>query len=207
MIIQWYGQACFKITGQSQDVNLLIDPLDPSCGLKLPKVHPDLLLVSTQKLASANDASFKSSESQPFLITHEGEYEVKGAFIYAVKVDSTHLFSIGLDDLFVVHAGTLKRTLTEHEIDQLGRVDILILPIGGGEVLDAKRACEVILQLEPRIVIPMQYKIPGLKGEYATLETFCKEYGVKDCEKNDKLKISKKDLPLEETEIMCLSIC
>ena len=144
-------------------------------------------------------------ETTPFLITHEGEYEVKGAFIYGVKTENTILYSIGLDDLFVMHAGALNRPLTEREIDSLGRVDILLLPVGGGAVLDAKRAIEVIQQLEPRVVIPMQYKIPLLKGEYAPLEIFLKEYGVSECEKIDKYKISKKDLPTEETEVVCLS--
>ncbi len=203
MTIQWYGHACFKLTGNTQDVSILIDPFDASSGLKPPKNTSDITLVTTQNSLHNSLTNLKGDKEQPFVIQYPGEYEVKGAFVYGIFLGSTVMYSIGLDELFVVHTGSLNRQLTADEIDQLGRVDILLISIGG-KGFTPGTAVELINQLEPRIVIPMQYAIPGINGEYGTLDAFLKEFGVKECEKIDKFKIAKKDLPAQDTQITCL---
>ena len=71
-------------------------------------------------------------------------------------------------------------------------------------MLDVKKASQVISQIEPRIVIPMYYKIPGVKEKLDSVENFCKVMGVKSSEKIDRFRIQKKDLPQEEMKIIVL---
>jgi L-ascorbate metabolism protein UlaG (beta-lactamase superfamily) len=181
----------------------------------LPKLHADIVTISAnQECHNFTDAIKKDESHLPFIITGPGEYEAKGIYVYGIplvkktkekKAPYTTLYSFNIDDIFVGHMSELDRELTEHELDQLGRIDILLLPVGDRECLDPKTAIEVISQIEPRIVIPMQYKLPGLKLDQNPIDAFLKEYGVKDIEKVDKLKITKKELPAEETKIIALN--
>jgi L-ascorbate metabolism protein UlaG (beta-lactamase superfamily) len=85
----------------------------------------------------------------------------------------------------------------------LAGVDILMIPVGGNDSLDAKKAVEVVSQIEPRIVIPMHYAATGIKVALDSVEKFIKELGIKPREE-EKLKISKKDLPQEDMELVIL---
>lgn len=217
MIIQWYGHACFKLQGQNDEVSIVIDPFDPSTGWKLPKFQADITAISTDTPDyNFSDAVKRTDQKTPFVVEGPGEYEVKGVFIYGIdilkkkesekgKEARTTIYSFSFDELYVLHCGSLNRLLTEKEIDQIGKVDILLLPVGGGSAMDSKTAVECIAQIEPRIVIPMQYKLSGLKNDLGSIEQFLKEYGVKAGETSDKLKISKKELPIEETKIIVLN--
>jgi L-ascorbate metabolism protein UlaG (beta-lactamase superfamily) len=86
----------------------------------------------------------------------------------------------------------------------LDGVDVLLLPVGGGEVMDAKAANEAISEIEPRVVVPLYYDIPGIKAKLASVNVFCKELGVCTREDVNKLKLTKKDLPAEDMLVMVL---
>ena len=149
--------------------------------------------------------SVKAREGDaPFFITSPGEYEVKRVFVYGVQAKKCILYVAGIDELYIAHLGTLNRTLTEQELDALGRIDVLLLPVGGGSVLDPKTAVEVVGQIEPRIVVPMMYALAGIKTDLRPVEDFLKEYGTVDASREDKLKVQKKDLPAEETKVVVL---
>ncbi len=217
MIIQWYGHACFKLQGYSDEVTIVTDPFDPSTGWKLPKFQADITTISTDTPDhNFSDAVKKTDSKTPFVLRGPGEYEVKGVFMYGIDISKkresekrketrTTIYSFSFDELYVLHCGSLDRLLTEKEIDQIGKVDILLLPVGGGSAMDSKTAVECIGQIEPRIVIPMQYKLSGFKSDLGSVEQFLKEYGVKATETSDKLKIFKKELPAEETKIIVLN--
>ena len=81
----------------------------------------------------------------------------------------------------------------------------MLIPVGGKYTLNAKKAVEVISQVEPRIVIPMHYKVPGLKLDIEGVDKFVKELGIKPTNE-EKLKINKKDLPQEDMELVILSM-
>jgi L-ascorbate metabolism protein UlaG (beta-lactamase superfamily) len=212
MTIHYYGLSCFRLTSTLHDVSVLIDPPFQSAGWKIPRVNPDIVLFSSH----SHQVPFKSKDgSASFAVTSPGEYEVKNIFVYGVDAkkkntkgkgeEHTTFFVLAVDDVFVGHVGGLDRPLTEHELDQLGRIDILLLPVGGGSSLDAKGALEVVGQIEPRIVIPMEYKIPGLKGDLHPVDDFLKEYGTKDVKRDDKLKVMKKDLPAGDMSVIILN--
>ncbi len=201
MILHYYGLSAFRLSSASNDVTVLLNPFEQSSGWKMPRVTPDIVLYSD---STRDEISLKTKDGHfPFIVKYPGEYEVQNIFIYGVGVDAhTTLFVLGIDDLYVGYLGGINRTLTEKELDALGRIDVLLLPVG--DALRVSAAVDVIGQIEPRIVIPMSYKLPGLKGDYKPVTDFLKEYGIKDSEELDKLKLTKKDLPSTETKVIVL---
>jgi len=89
-------------------------------------------------------------------------------------------------------------------MEKLEGLDILFIPVGGNAVLDVKQASQVVSQIEPRIVIPMYYRILGVKEKLDSVDSFCKVMGAKSSEKIERLRIQKKDLPQEEMKIIVL---
>lgn len=215
MIISWFGQSCFKIQGEKSI--LVTDPFDNSFGLKMPRLAADVVTTSHDHKDHNNTKMVKGiTENQPFIIDSPGEYEVKNIFIYGVKAYHDNkegqergeniIYRIGIDGISIAHLGDLGHALSNGQIEKLEGVDILMIPVGGSYTLNAKQATEVISQIEPQIVIPMHYHIPGLKTpkKLDSADTFCKEIGVCPTEKITKYKINKKDLPSEKMEIVIL---
>ena len=213
MQISWLGHSCFKIEtkGNGDAVTIIIDPYDDSLGLKMPSLKADIVLVSHDHFDHNNVAAVRG---EPFVITTPGEYEIKKVFVYGVPTyhDTTQGSERGLntawridaEGLSLAHLGDLGHVLTEQQLSILEGVDILCLPVGGVYTIDAKAASEVVSQIEPRLVIPMHYKIPGLKVDIAPLEAFAKEMGIKT-DTVDKLKVTKKELINEDTKVIVLA--
>ncbi len=200
MIITYYGLTCFRL--QVNGLSLLIDPVDVKTGLKLPRMQNDIMLLS-------HGPKSKASSDKTFLADCPGEYEIKGCFIYGIPVnnnkESKVMFLVELEGIRIAHLGILAQPkLTETQLDKLEGVDILMVPVGGGESLTSNQATEIISDLEPRLVIPMYYQLPGLKIKLDSLEKFKKELAVKS-ESADKLKITKKELLQEETRMVILN--
>ncbi len=211
MNITWLGQACFKIEikSQNEDVSIITYPFDADkTGLKLPRtITADLVLQTGQTLAHPVETR---EGKRPFVVGGPGEYEVKGVFIYAIPIvgetpeqNGGHIFWIEAEDMVLVHPGPLARIPKEDELQKIEDLDILFVPVGGGTLLDAKKAAEFTSDLEPRIVIPMLYKIPGVTGNLQGVEPFLKAVGEKS-ETIPKLKISRKELPAEEMRVVVL---
>jgi len=203
MYISWHGQNCFKI--QSEKNTLIIDPFDPKeTGLKLNAPKADIVALTDP---SSDTKEVKPITEEIFRIDSPGEYEVKGIFVYAIglKDKNNLIYHIESEQVSIGHLGNLNRALSEQELEQLNGIDILLLPTGGNSVLDAKKATDLISQIEPRIVIPMHYALPGLKEKLDSVDNFCKEIGSCEKGKLDKLKITKKDLPVEETKYYILN--
>lgn len=209
MQITWLGQSCFKIQGK--EVTVVTDPYNKELGLKLPRLFADILTVSHGHYDHSN---IEAVSGNPFIISTPGEYEIKGVFIYGIP--SFHdnkqgaergpntLYLFEFEGLKIVHLGDLGHLLIDDQLDKLQSVDILLIPVGGIYTINAEQASEVISQIEPRIVIPMHYKIPGLKENLDGISKFSKEMGIKETEAIDKLRITKKDLPQEETKVVIL---
>jgi L-ascorbate metabolism protein UlaG (beta-lactamase superfamily) len=213
MIITWLGHSCFKLQDKigADGVTLITDPYSKETGLKLPSLEADLVTISHDHDDHNNVSAVKGN---PRVINCAGEYDVKGIFVEGI--DSFHdeangekrggniIYRIEIDDISIAHLGDLAHTLDNTELEKLVGTDILLIPVGGHYTLDAKKAVEVISQIEPRMVIPMHYRHPEVKIELDDLEKFIKELGVVPTHE-EKLKISKKDLPAEEMELVVLS--
>lgn len=216
MDIIWFGQACFKLKGKNATV--VIDPYDSDfTGLKLPKdLQADVVLSThTHKDHNNTSAVTTTSGTKPMVFDKPGEYEVSGVAV--TGINSFHdnsqgsqrglntIFHILFDNLDIVHLGDLGQAkLSEEQIAQIGQTDILLIPIGSIYTIDAKAASDIVSQLEPKIIIPMHYKIDGLKFELEGVDGFLKEMGAEGVVSVPKLSISKEKLP-EEPQVVVLS--
>lgn len=211
MIITWYGQACFKI--QSGELVIVIDPFSKEIGLTPPRFRADLVAITHQHYDHANAESLAG---EPFLINGPGEYETKGVYVHGISTfhDTTQgqergtntLYKIEVEDLKILHMGDFgENAIRQETLEQIGEVDILMVPVGGKYTIDAELAAKTVKQIEPRFVIPMHYKIPGLKLSLDGVESFLKEMGAAKTQAQEKFTVKKKDAAGEEkTEVIVL---
>lgn len=216
MQIIWHGQSCFQILttrGKNESLNIVIDPFDETIGLRIPKLEADILLVTHPHPDHKN---IKAVGGNPFLIENPGEYEVKGVFVQGIhswhddkggkERGGNTIYTIEAEDLKLCHLGDLgQKELTEEQVEKIGEIDILMIPVGGVYTISAKEAIKVMAQLEPKITIPMHYQIPKLKLKLDGVDKFLKALGIKKIEPVKKLTIKKKDILPEEAKIIVLS--
>lgn len=215
MNITWHGLSCFEIQSKTPEgeVTIVIDPFDNSTGLRLPKtIEAQLLLVSHNE-EDANNV--QAVQGQPKVLDVQGEFEVRGVFVYAFSMFLKReekkgtpienlIFRIEIEGMHLAHLGAIDRELNDEELQQLENIDILMVPVGGGSVLGSKQASEVIAQIEPRVVIPMTHHFSSEKTKLESVETFCKELGSCRREDLNKYKVSRKDLPEDDMLIVTL---
>ncbi len=216
MQITWHGQSLFQIKTNSQDnnsVNIVINPFNKDIGLRLPKLEADILLVTHQHKDHNN---IKAVLGDPFLIDGPGEYEIKDVFIRGIPSfhDNSQgkergkniIYTIESEGLKVCHLGDLgQKELTEDQVDIIGPVDILLIPVGGNFTISAKESAKILSQIEPKIIIPMHYALPKLKVKLDTSDDFLKAFGIKSLEPIKKLSIKKKSIAADEAKIILLS--
>ncbi|MFY9463327.1 MAG: MBL fold metallo-hydrolase [Candidatus Sungiibacteriota bacterium] len=201
MVITWYGQACFKI--QSGDLVIAIDPFDKEIGFTPPRFRADVAMVTH---GHHDHANLESLGGEPFAITGPGEYEVKGVLVRGIETfhDAARGRERGLNTIYVIevegvrilHMGDFgEEKMREETLEAIGDIDILMIPVGGVYTIEGDAAAKIARQIESSIVIPMHYKIPGLKVPLQGSEQFLKEMGVKDPGAQEKLTIKKKDIP------------
>ena len=211
MTITWFGQSCFRI--EAKEGSMLIDPFSPDIGLKPPKIKDDLVLVSHNHYDHNN---VEDAPAETFIIKNPGEYEKNGIAVLGIHSyhDKTEgkergpntIYVIKAEDMTVCHLGDLgQEKLDEKQVEEIGDVDILMIPVGGSYTINYKEALEVISQIEPKIVIPMHYKVKDLNIEIESADKFVKELGLTP-EKVDKFKIVKKNLPDEEEKLVMFNI-
>lgn len=211
MDIYFYGQSCFKLKGKNAAV--LIDPYKMEfTGLKLPRDLSAQIAVSTHNHDDHNNLQAVTDASLE--ITGPGEYEVAGISVTGVSTfhdkengaqrGKNTIYNICVDGLNIVHLGDLGHTLSENAVDEIGATDILLVPVGGTYTIDSKTASDIVSSLEPKIVIPMHYMLPGLKFELSPVGDFLKEMGFEGVEPLPKLSITKDKLP-DELQVVVLS--
>lgn len=217
MIINYYGHACFKLKGSEGTV--VTDPYQDYIGFELPNLSADIVTVSHDNPGHNNYKAISGTarRKNPFIIEKAGEYQVQGVSVFGAKTyqddhqgsvrGENFVFSILADGLRVCHLGGLAHQLEDKDITEIGLVDILFLPVGGGLSLAPKDALKVARSLEPNIVIPMLYKMDDHNdknfADLNTLEEFVKVYEAEP-QPIDKLNISRSNLP-EEMELVVLS--
>ena len=207
MDFQYFGGGCVLIT--TKKLQILIDPPKPEYKLKLPKLKPDVILKT-----EVGSEGFKHNGE--FLIESPGEYEIKGVMIQGIparlhidkKEDRRRaiMYSITTGDLHTLVTGNISPGLNEAQLEAIGEIDILTIPVGGkGLTLDANSAAKLVSQLEPRYVIPIHYAED--KANYPvpqdSIGNFLKEIGSETTNPQAKFKITNKDLA-EDTQIIVL---
>jgi len=208
MELTWYGLGCFRITERGMST-IVTDPFTAKAGLGTPKIKGDIVTIShlgngTSRYSEENVNGFKHRLDGP------GEYELGGVFINGiasprktVEEKRNIIFVCNFDGLRVAHLGELNKVPSQTQTDALGSVDILLLPVGGHDVLNASQASEVISMIAPSIVIPTMFEESGLKYTYEPLDKFVREMGITEITPESSLKISKSALP-EEPQVVFL---
>lgn len=211
--IYFLGQACFRIKGKK--TTIVVDPYDSDfIGLSSLKLEADIVCVTHEhKDHSAVENVKGVDESGAFVISGPGEYEIRGVNI--VGISSFHddkegtergrnvIYQMTVDGVNIVHVGDLgQKKLTQAQVEEIS-CDVLLLPVGGVYTIDGKEAVEIISQLEPKVVIPMHYKLPKLKVDLKDVSEFLTAVGKEKIEPLPKYSISEDKIP-QETEVVVL---
>jgi L-ascorbate metabolism protein UlaG (beta-lactamase superfamily) len=207
--ITWLGLSCFRIRG-SQAV-IITDPFPPDLGYTLGKQTADIVTVSHPHPSHSYDQGINSEHR---LVKGPGEYEISGVLILGIGTyhDSVKgqsrgkntIYLMEIDGVNVLHLGDIGHVLSDDQVEEIGNVDVLLLPVGGVSTINAAMAAEVMRKLEPKVVIPMHYKTEKGSRDLEPVENFLKEMGQTQVEPRPKLNVSRSNLPLT-TEVVVLT--
>jgi L-ascorbate metabolism protein UlaG (beta-lactamase superfamily) len=207
--IAWLGHACFRIKGR--DATIITDPYERSLGLNLGRQTAEIVTVSHD---TPNHGATDQVVGQPRIVRGPGEYEIRGVMISGVSTAGERTpsgfsrntaYAIEIDELLVCHLGDLGKTLTADQIEALKDADVLLVPVGGLCTVSPAEAAEVVSQLEPKLVVPMHYQVPGINLNLEPLDRFCREMGVEEVRTQPKLTVTRSSLP-DETTVTVLEL-
>lgn len=214
MNIAWNGLGSVVVTAKigQDEVSLVTNPFASAGSLKFPKNVPASLVVKSHVGDDTNNdvavVPEHEGDKSPFVIDHAGEYEVRGMFvtgIFAPKKDGTphSIYRFDAESMHIGFLGAIDRPLSSKEQEELGAVDILLIPAGGEGVLSASAAAQAVAQIEPRIVIPMY--VSAAEGDGAgDVSAFVREMSAPQ-ETVAKFKITRAALPEDELRVVILS--
>lgn len=203
MDITFFGAGTVRLSGKAQTI--LCDPFGPEAGLgKLPS----RINVVTK---SGPEGFGEVPEAQTF--DSPGEFEIGGVMITGVQarlnIDESEkrgtIFAIKIDGINVVVLGNVAPDLSQGQIEPLGTIDVLVIPVGGhGLSLEPADAAQLVARLEPSYVIPVHFDDGATKYPVPQdgVELFLKEVGSHP-EEIAKLKVNIREMPAE-TEVVLL---
>ena len=207
MDLTWYGLSCFRITERGQ-ATIVTDPYGEQIGLSLPKLKGDIVTSSHEADGHNNVSAIQGS---PNSLSGPGEYEIGGVFIVGIASPRKSrderrntMFLFDFNGLTVAHLGDIDVLPTQSQIDAFGEVNVLLLPVGGGNTLTASQASELVSMIEPSIVVPMHYAQEDITIELDSVDRFLKEMGATNVTEESSLRVTASSLP-EETQIILLS--
>lgn len=197
--IQYIGQSCVRLRGKEGVV--VSDPFVKANGFDPGKPAAHIVTLSNSSGERLNASAVKPMKEQVFVIDGPGEYEVGGIMINGIRTyrdtekgaqrGYNTIYVLQLDDITFCHLGELGHNLTTHQLEDIGTVDVLFVPVNGG--LSPAQVTELVASIEPRTVIP-------LYDTAEQLEKFTQELGLKDVEPQDKLTVTPTTLPAEGEE-------
>jgi len=207
--INWYGQTCFRLSGHNS-LSVVTDPYSPDIGLTLAKLAADIVTVShhdgTCDYLPAVRGTFR-------LFDGPGEYEIGGVFVTGVStyaddkggrlhgLNTVYAFDFG--GTTICHLGRLGHVPTPSQVKDLGSINVLLVPAGGGGSLTSTQASEVIGLFEPDIIVPMRYRIPGIVEDLESVDHFLKELGMEGLDSQETLTVRNGSVT-EETDVVVL---
>lgn len=181
MKLTWFGHACFLI--EHQNVRILTDPFDSSVGYKVPNVTVDIVTESHQHF-DHNAHHLLKGDFQ--VVKEAGEYNFKSVKIKGVKTfhDESQGSKRGINIVFVfqfegwklAHLGDLGHVLSPQQVEQIGQVNVLLVPVGGTFTIGPEEAKRVVEQLQPNVVVPMHYKTKYIRFDLRPVEDFLKSF-------------------------------
>jgi len=227
LTIKWLGQACFLITTMAGS-NIVFDPYPAQIGRAMPPVKADVVFVSHAHFDHNAVDALKSSRNvhqalagktsdrgqftigkclrtQKAIVCSKKNVTYKSILTYHDSSEGKERGTntvrlVVVDDVRICHLGDLGHLLTKAQVKAIGRVDVLMIPVGGVYTIDAGQAQQVVGQLKPKIVLPMHYKTPWLKVNLDPVDKFLA--GFKRVKYADKIQVSKASLPKETTVVV-----
>ncbi|MFZ2522475.1 MAG: MBL fold metallo-hydrolase [Minisyncoccia bacterium] len=208
MIITYHGADFFKVS--FGETTIAVNPISKDSEIKGKSFGSDITLVSLNSPEHNGSDSTSRGEKESFLINGPGEYEVSGVFIkgflsksnYGGKERINTIYTVSLEGISLCFLGALsEKELSSETKEGIDGVDILFVPIGGGDVLDPAVAHKVAVQFEPKIIIPSHFEEVGEKD---SLKKFLKESGEEGIKPVDKLTVKRKDLEGKEGDVLVL---
>ncbi len=183
MELTWYGLSCFRLSERGA-ASVVTDPYSDEFGYELPRPRGEIITISCDE-ATRNAAKAVRGPSR--VLDGPGEYEIGGVFVTGVALIGSKprkdaprrnvVFTFEYDGVTLCHLGGLNHIPSQSQIEALGAVDILLTPVGGGDLISTAQAAEVITMLEPSLVIPMHYHVPPIKLWLPRLAAFLEEMG------------------------------
>ncbi|MEK7628079.1 MAG: MBL fold metallo-hydrolase [Patescibacteria group bacterium] len=208
MIITYHGAECIKMS--AGETTLAFNPISKESKLKAVSFGADVVFVTLNHPDTNGIEQVARGGKQPFVVQGPGEYEVAGMTIAGFSTKSRYgdqerfntAFVLNFDGMNVVYLGALADEKLAGEVtEDLERIDVLFVPIGGDGVLSADEAHKLVVALEPHIIIPIHWD--GV-GEKDALKHFLKESGAQDVKPVEKLTVKAKDALAMEGEVVVL---
>lgn len=175
----WLGHSSFYLESPA-GVRLVTDPYGPQVSPAAPVVTADVVTISHEHFDHNYIDGIKGDPQVWRGLTPDGaDWEKVDRTlkdVHACTVPTYHdnvagtkrgknaVFVLEIGDLRLVHLGDLGHVLSNEQVRQIGRVDVLMLPVGGYFTIDAGQAWQVANALKPLVVLPMHYLVPGMQG-------------------------------------------
>jgi L-ascorbate metabolism protein UlaG (beta-lactamase superfamily) len=203
MDITYLGHSSFKI--KTRTATVITDPFDPEMvGLKYSGVEGEIVTVSHEH--RDHNATGRVSGIKK-IVAGPGEYEIMGVSIIGypsfhdakegVERGKNTIYVIEADGLRLAHLGDLGHVLSDDLVNQMGAIDVLMVPVGGKFTIGPKEAAEIVNKIDPYFILPMHFKAAGLNAEQFAdiepVETFLKETGM-TVENLPKFTIKREDI-------------
>lgn len=210
MIITYHGVDFFKVS--FGDTTLAINPISKDSEIKGTRFGSDITLISLNSPEHSGAEVTSRGDKESFIISGPGEYEVRGVFIkgflsksmYGGEEHINTIYTVNLEGINLCFLGALSdEKLSAPTLEAIDGVDILFVPIGGGDVLSPAVGHKLAVQFSPKLIIPSHY---GDVGEKDALKKFLKEAGEESIKPVDKLTIKKKDLDGKEADVVVLDV-
>ena len=204
--ITWYGLSCFRISERAR-ITVVTDPFSDSIGIPVPKLKSEMVTISHDV---PGHGFVDAVKSDPHVLRGPGEYEIGGVFATGVAMHNPETgqqnvaYLFDYDNLTVLHLGDLSHVPQQSDVEALGQVNVLLVPVGGGNSLRAEQAAEVVALIEPYFVVPMHYEQPGVNIALDSVEKFLKAMGVSKPQELDTLRVSAADTP-EQPQVVVLT--
>tara|TARA_B100000029_G_scaffold501715_2_gene575672 strand:- start:870 stop:1514 length:645 start_codon:yes stop_codon:yes gene_type:complete len=199
MEIIWLGHSCFRL--RSQETVVITDPFPDSIGMALENRSAHIVTISNNNV---NHSYTDDVSGNPKMFSAPGEYEysgvsVKGAMTpldeLAKREERNIAFTITLDGINICHLGKLTTPLTTAIVDELGPIDVLLVPVGGHGLIELNGIQQIMQDFDPKIVIPMQYKTQGLQIDLDTVDAFLTMQSSSELQPQPRISVTPSNLP------------
>ena len=178
MKIKWLGHSSFLIESE-RGIKIITDPFDETLGYKLPRIKANIVTVSHEHFdhnyvrgVKGRPVVFKGPVSRE---SHKMEFKGISSYhdnVYGGQRGLNIIFVIKADGLNLCHLGDLGHILNSDQLDEIGKVDILFIPVGGLYTINSSHATQIIEAIKPKITVPMHYKTDAIKFSIDPVEVF-----------------------------------